>query len=204
LASIMRRWRAWRGRAVFHWVVVGGVTVLLAAAVGTTIDRAERLAASYGERRTVAVASRTLDPGEVIGPADVEIIELPLAAAPPDAMADEVVGRVVRERVLDGEAVRRARLAEHARDGITALMDPGERAIAVPKAVAPKLEPGDHVEVIGPGGLDTNATVLGRGRVLAVDDTGTVIVAVTQQDAPTVAAAAADGHASLALLAPED
>ncbi|MCX7621493.1 MAG: SAF domain-containing protein [Acidimicrobiales bacterium] len=204
LARALRRWKGWRRRAWLHWAIVGGLTLLVTAAVTTTVERAERLADSYGQRRTVAIAIRTLEPGSVIAPNDVEIVERPLAFSPTDVTTSEAIGRVVRERVLVGEPVREARLGRPGLGGMSALMEPGERAVALPKAVGPSVSPGDLVEIVGPGGLDANAVVLGRGRVLGRDDTATVTVALPASDAPAVAAAAADGQATLVLVAPGD
>jgi len=191
------RWYRYRLRA---WAVTVAAALLAGGVTASTVQQASRAAAAWGTRREVAVATRTLSPGAVIGSGDVERRALPEALLP-DGALDDPVGRVVVSPVLAGEPVPQARVAPEGRHGPGALVPEGQVAVAVPADVPlPPLAPGDPVVVLGVADpMTMQGVVLAReATVVAVTDDG-VTVAVPAAAATTVTAALLAGPVALAL-----
>ena len=197
---------ALRRRPRVRRALVVGLALVTALLVQRTVASAEAAREAWGRGTSVAVAVRDLDPGHVVGPADVQMVELPAAAVPPDALDRLPRGRVVRAAVLRGEVLHRRRLAAAGLDGVAALLPTGSRAVAVPvdPASVPPLRRGDRVDVLAVvAGADSGprAGVLAPA-VLVVDVAdGAVTVALDADDVPPVVAALGAGAVTLALVA---
>lgn len=179
--------------------------------------------ATADAHRVVAVATRDLEPGEVVAADDVRWSALPEDAVPPNALgpggdpADRPEGRVVVATVDEGEVLSRRRLAPDGARGLAALVPAGSVAVAVTvDATTPDLERGQRVDVLttaapgptagDPFGPGDPASAAGSGarriatRALVIDaGDERILVAVTDAEAPAVAAALLDGAVVLAL-----
>ena len=82
-------------------VALAVATGLVVAGLVRSGDAARR---SWGATRPVAVATRDLAPGAVVGPEAVEVRDLPTALVPASAVSEVAPGAVVRQPVTAGEA----------------------------------------------------------------------------------------------------
>jgi hypothetical protein len=152
------RWR----RSVVRRVLAGGCLVA-AAATGLQVLRPPA-----PPTVEVLVAASPLAAGTVLGPADVEVVRVPVVGRQPGALSDvaAAVGRRSASALADGEALTTTRLVPRTpAEGLA----PGSVALHVGLAdalAADVLAPGMEVSVFpGPGG-----TVLARdASVLSVD-----------------------------------
>jgi pilus assembly protein CpaB len=194
-------------------------TVLAAAGAAGAVGRARD---RWGSTRRVLVASRDLAPGEALDAAAVAHRDLPAALVPGASLSSRPEGVVVRQPILAGEPVVRARLAPPGLTGPAALVESGRRAVAVPRGPAgmPPLAVGDLVDVLtvvpigtgadagggGPGdaesaGDDHDAPafpLVERASVVDVTDAA-VTLSVPQRDAARLAWSLANGTVVLAL-----
>lgn len=148
---------------------------------------------------TATIATRDVPTGATIGPGDVERRAVPRDFVPPGTAVDPV-GRVAASPILDGEIVRAARLT----DGGPLGLGPDEVAVAVPiDGASLPLDPGDVVELIAiradPISFDAAAVALGRARVVAVDDSASITIAVPAAVAADILVARATGSIEVAL-----
>jgi Flp pilus assembly protein CpaB len=180
-----------------HWPVTALLALTLAGATAALVSRAEQVAAGYGDRRLVPVATRELRPGERLEPNDLDWRELPVAAIPPTVIDADPSGRTVIEPILADEPVATPRLAPEGVDGPAALTPPGTRALAVP--VDPPLRSlavGDRVDLLALGKW------VARDAVVVDVDEGSIVVAVDEHEAPAVARGVLDGSVVPALVSP--
>lgn len=201
-ASLGALWSRARRRPV-RWAL----TIVLAAITGLTtasmVEGAGRERARWGASTSVAVATRDLAPGAVIGIDDVVVAPRPQTMVPDDALTD-VVGRVVAARIATSEAVLDRRLAGGT--GPLALLEAGAVAFAVPVDTStPPLRPGDRVDVFAPVDSGSRSAVgatriARRAVVVAVDDR-TVLLGVESASASVVARALLDTAVVLAVVA---
>jgi len=105
--------------------------------------------------RQIAVISRDVDIGQVLGPHNVELVPWAASAVPRGAFGDPKLlnGRVVISTMQRGELVLESRLAAvGARAGLSAVIPEGKRAISVKVnevvGVAGFALPGSHVDVM--------------------------------------------------------
>lgn len=179
-------------------VTVAGVLALSTAhrAAQHAFDERHR----WGDARTVMVARRRIDAGAVVGADDVEAAQWPVAVIPSGAFTVSPVGRTAVAPIEAGEAILSARVAPEGLDGLSALVPPGWRAIAVPTGPAVvSLAVGDHVDLIA--GFDAQSTTSGESPsitvardALVVDvDEQRITIAVRDSDAPRVAFAVVTG-----------
>lgn len=195
----MRRWR--------RHPIVGVVAVVgLAASGGLTLGRVaahtRAEAVRYGSAVRVPVAVRTLAVGDTVGEGDVEFRRVPRAFVPAGHAARRPVGHVVVATVVAGEVVVEDRLAPTGLHGAAALVPAGWRALAVPSGPGtPRVGRGDHVDLLAAtGDGDGPSTVVGHGAVVVEVSDQAVTVALSQSDAPSLAAALARGAVSIALI----
>jgi Flp pilus assembly protein CpaB len=214
--------------AVPYWIGVVLVAALTTAVVASLLGRAVSAEARYGRTQPVAVARRSLAPGDAIGRGAVAIERWPKALVPDGALgALPAPDRVAVADIAKGEPLVSARLSGGGGQGATALIPPGRRALAVPLLVAGlPLRPGDRVDLLAtPGGGDPSDLPLAppdgpeftaTGRPAAGDTavevtTGAVVVAVADEsvtvavdthDAPAVAVAITSGTVVVALTGP--
>lgn len=133
------------------------------------------------ERVQVMVAAGELAQGQTIEAEDLELKSLPPDYIPDSVLRqlDQAIGRVPRERILEGEFIREERLADpEAGVGLNAIIPRGMRAVALnidnASSVSGFLNPGNYVDVLvtlpsEDDELDT-LTLLQAVTVLAVDD----------------------------------
>lgn len=151
---------------------------VLALVAGLLAAGAVRAAAPSA---TVWVAARDLPPGSELSAADFRQREVPAAARPAGAVADqhEVVGRRLRYGLAAGDVVRAAHLVEAESDLAARLAEQGPemRAVLLPPEVvgAPeRLAPGEQLDLVAILPLRTEteqthaAVQLGQATVLEV------------------------------------
>jgi Flp pilus assembly protein CpaB len=205
--------------AVPYWIGVALVAAITTAVVAALLGRAVEAEARYGRTQPVAVARRTLAPGDPIG-GSVTVEEWPKTLVPDGAMtAAPPDDRVVVADVVEGEPLVASRVSGGGGQGAAALVPPGHRAIAVPLVVAGlPLRLGDRVDLIAtPGGGDPSAVPFADGSLdvtpASADEvaTGAVVVAVADEsvtvavrsdDAPDVAMAVTTGTIVVVLAGP--
>jgi pilus assembly protein CpaB len=97
------------------------------------------------------------------------------SAATPEAMTD-LQGSVARSELLAGEPIRREKLGEAGAGYLSAILEPGKRAVAVPinprSASGGFIMPNDRVDVVlttMTGSEQTSRTILENVRVLAIN-----------------------------------
>lgn len=201
-------------RAVLWYVAAAALAILTAVVVHRALDQAARAEAAYGETRSVAVVMQAVEAGDPVTPDDVEARRWPRSLVPPAALSQIPVGRTALVDLSPGEVVLSGRVGGDGAEGPAALLEPGQRALAVPLAVPGlPLAIGDVVDVLaggapggGPrgdlpvdlGGADvvaTGATVVRAGEEIAV-------LAVDRDAAADIAAALTTGPVVVALRPP--
>lgn len=193
-------------RPALRRTAVAALALVTAFAVASLIGAAGAARDEWGRSRTVVVASRDLQPGDVVDTGAITSRDLPAGVITDAALSEVPTGAVVRQPILAGEPVVAERLAPHGLSGLAALVPPGERVVAVPPGPsgAPPLATGDHVDVLTvlPAGHDDDTDpafpLVERAIVLDVDDQA-ISIAVPQADAPRVAWAVGNGAVVLAL-----
>ncbi len=128
-----------------YWLLVSALLVPLAASVHAKIRGLDQARHSWGETRTVWVATGAIAVGDRV---TVTRRELPAAAVPADAVTASPEGRTAVQRITTGEQVTVADVG----DGLVDALPDGWLGVAVPitSATVP-LRPGDHVTVYGAG-----------------------------------------------------
>ena len=176
-------------RPWIYWAVVAVLATLVAFAVNAQLATVAAARSEWGTTRTVLVADEALEPG---GPILVTPTELPVAAIATSALSTLPDDARLRQRVGAGEVL--TELDVTARAGPAALAEPGTVVVALSDPLSRGVTIGLSVQVTADGiVLAEPATV-----VDLVDDV--IFVAVAAHQAPTVAAAAQQGIATLLYL----
>jgi Flp pilus assembly protein CpaB len=191
-----------------YWVAVVALAAFTAFTVAGQVDRAGAQVTRYGHLRPVVVATRAVEVGAVVRPADVLVRAMPAAFLPEGAVTatGSVVGRTVVVPLFRGSAVLAAHLAPDGLEGVAALLPAGARAVAVPTGPASvPLRRGDRVDVLAtfdppPAGEEPTFAVAEAAPVVDVGPEA-VTVAVAPEEAKRVAYAVAAGVVTLALTA---
>jgi Flp pilus assembly protein CpaB len=188
------------------WTTAVSLALLSALTTARLVGRAASEAARYGGLRPVLVATRAVPVGAPLRAADTAVRRIPAAFVPPGALRSLPTGRRVLVPLFPGQAVLRAHVSPAGVGGLSALLPPGTRALAVPAGEAtPPLRVGDTVDVIAVFATDAGAEPafpVARGaRVVAVG-AGRVTIAVTPAEAARVAFALAAGQVVLAGVGP--
>lgn len=191
-----------------YWVAVVALAAFTAFTIAGQVDRAGAQAARYGRLRPVVMATRAIELGSLLGPADVVVRSMPAAFLPEGALAarGDVVGRTVVVPVFQGAAVVAANLAPDGLEGLTALLPAGARAVAVPTGPeSVPLRRGDRVDVLAtfdppPAGEEPTFPVAEAALVIDVGPEA-VALAVASGDVRQVAYAVAAGVVTLVLTA---
>ncbi|EPR44149.1 Flp pilus assembly protein CpaB [Desulfovibrio sp. X2] len=139
------------GVAAFMALMAGGIALYWMASVRT----AEKPAVAP-ETSPVVVASRILSPGTKIAPGMLKTVPYLKESVPDQSFSDlkELDGRVLVAPLSQGEPVTRAKLADNAiaMGGVSALIDPGHRAVSVMgnkvMGLAGFVRPGNRVDVL--------------------------------------------------------
>lgn len=195
-----------RRRPRLSWLVTALVAGGAAVGVGSVVASAEATRSAWGRTRTVAVATRDLEPGTALDDGDVDLVARPLAALPADALGSLPDGAILRHAVFAGEELLAAHLAPAGQRGLAAELDERHRAVAIPvePGLTPPLEEGqlvDIVVVLPEASFDADAAsvVAPRAEVLHVSDDA-VTVSVRVADAPRIVAALATGLVTVTLV----
>ncbi len=173
-------------RPWLYWLIVAALASVIALVVQgqvTDLDDARR---SWGDTRPVLVAAAPLEPG---GPIVVLTHDVPVALLPVGALEDLPDRARLRQRVSDGEVLTELDIAD--RPGPAALADGGTLVVALSDPLSRNVTIGLPVQVAADG------MVLARSATVVDIADDIVFVAVDAADAPTVAAAAQQGIASL-------
>lgn len=201
--ALRRRPRLW-------WAAVIVVALASGWATSSIVGHAEATRASWGRVQRVLVARHDLAAGSILRPADVELVDRPLALVPAAALRALPAGAVARAPIVAGEVIVSPRVAPAGSSAIAARLPKGTRAIAIPTEPGrvPPLEVGDLVDVVvavapdaagdGPPGF----VVASDAEVVAVSDVA-VTIAVSRDAAPRIAVALGMGAVTLALLGAE-
>ncbi|MGD9795989.1 MAG: hypothetical protein AB7V43_21190 [Acidimicrobiia bacterium] len=183
-----------------YWASVAVVVAIVFAWVHVEQDRAADLRRQWGETRTVVRARVDLAGGSALSPSVVEMVELPLAAVPADAVTEIPPDARIADRLSAGEIVTTVHMAAASSRGpIASQLRIDEVAIAVrADAVVPALAPGDPVVVIAvPDSLSGAEPLVAAGRTVGVDD-DRVTIAVDAGAASILALAAQSGRLTIA------
>lgn len=185
-----------------HWILVVVLAVLTASAVTGALRRGDAAERRWGDTRPVAVASRRLEAGALLGSADVEVTSWPVAIAPPAALRDAPIGRRLLAAVEAGEPLTAARVSPEGITGLAAMIPKGARAvaIAVPAASLP-LRVGDRVDLIVTAADGSTATIARDALVIDVAERA-IGVALPATVVEQVAGAVALGAVTPVLRAP--
>jgi Flp pilus assembly protein CpaB len=195
-----------RRRPALRWALTAAAALAVGLPVAALARSAEEARAAWGVTRTVAVATRDLDVGQVLRAGDTHLVALPERVLPEDPFPRDPTGRVVHSPVFEGEVLVGARLARPGLVGVAAALPEGTRAVAIPfeAGTTPPVEVGQRVDVIvalppeqagdGPPGI----VVAVGAPVLAVSEAA-VTLAVDADTAPRVAVALASGAVTLAI-----
>lgn len=132
-----------------------GSAILALATGGIVHSYVARAAAAVEAARPavpVVVASEAVHRGSVLRRAQLRVVVMPRAYAPPGAYHDleQAAGRVALADLAAGEAMTTTRLARVRAGPVTSLIPPGLRAFAVPTSLpAGAVRAGDRVDVLG-------------------------------------------------------
>lgn len=192
-------------------------------AAGLVILTGLRLQPSVG----VYVASAPIAEGDPLTPQNTKLVKMPPAGLPSDAVktTDILAKAVAAHAMSPGDIVRESNLVQlDARTGdfgllparLAALKDPGLRAVEVPSDASPGLlagiKPGDKVDIVATEkvGSGSNITIVGRtiiqkASVIGVrppgeSANGVLVVALTQSQFETLAAAREKGKVYVSVL----
>lgn len=168
-----------------HWVLIGAAAVGVAAGTGRAIASVDAARRSWGEQRSVWIATTELAPGELIMATRRDV---PRAMVPSGAATDDPSGGVARQHVSAGEILT---LADVGARGEASLVPGGWVAFAVP-SVAGHYSVGDHVRVFAGDQALGNGLIVGRGE-------SDLMVAISEDAAPSLAAALLTDSVTLAL-----
>lgn len=179
-------------RPWMYWVVVAALAIAAASVVRSELASIASERDTWGSARAVLVARHQLEPGD---PVIADLVNLPVAALPDDALTDTPAlpdDAVVRQRVAAGEVLTRLDVSSN--PGPAALADSGTVVVALSDPLARDVVVGLSVQVSADGVVLADAAQVTG----VVDDV--IFVAVSVDEAPTVAAAAQQGIASLLYL----
>jgi Flp pilus assembly protein CpaB len=185
-----------------YWALVAALATGAAWFVASRATALDRTRHRLGTSRPVVVTAHAVATGETLGPADVRIVAMPLAWAPPDAARSLPPGATATGPMVLGEVITPARIGPAGRSPLAALVAADRRAVAVARGDnALPLRIGDRVDVVSALAVAEGGeprVVARQAPVVHVDET-TVVVAVTVDDEAEVAGAAAAGAATLTL-----
>jgi hypothetical protein len=172
-----------------YWMIVTMISAVVAWSLQQHAASVEHARSSWGTTRTVMVATADLQPD---GALDAIALEMPAAMVPSAAIAEIPPGARVHQRVMDGEIITAADLV--AADGPAAHAQAGSVVVGVIDPLTRNGSIGLIVQVVSEG-----VVLAEHGTVVAVVDE-VIFVAVDEREAPSVAAAAQSGLASLLFL----
>ena len=192
----------------WRWAFVVGVAVLAALTVHRALAGLDERRSQWGELRPVLVARRALAPGDQVSPAEVRLDERPVALVPDNALTalDEVrQGTTTWQWVAAGEVLVTHDLRSTASSSTR--LPGGTRGVVLGTSGLPA-GPGDAVDVVIDGAIAASGLLIdrldGSGERLTSLSATSLLVAVPERMAGRVAAAAAEGRATVVLGARDD
>lgn len=187
-----------------RWCLVGALALTVAAGVTQRVTDLDDRRRAWGEVVPVVVAARDLAPGDVVSDTDVTIDDRPVAVIPAGSLHDlSALGTGTRtwQWVAAGEV-----LVAHDLAGVASSAErlpPRTRGVVVASGGLP-VAVGDVLEIVMDGERLTTASVVellpvASGFGTRDPSSVPVLVAVPTAAAPMVAAAVAEGRATVVL-----
>ena len=164
------------------------------------MSRMQSATSSLGSTTPVLIATRSIEPGDIITTQLFSLRTLPRSAVAPTALHDVQIGLVAQQSISIGELLTTTNTGASTSQSLQ--LPVGFRSVAVvPPAALPPMQVGDHVDIIANGvvlaadalvlSLMENTTGSANGAVFGV------VVAVPAEMSAAVASAAAIGDATL-------
>jgi hypothetical protein len=180
--------------------VIAGLVCCAALTFFVTLSRMQSATSSLGSTTPVLIATRSIEPGDIITTQLFSLRTLPRSAVAPTALHDVQIGLVAQQSISIGELLTTTNTGTSTSKQLQ--LPVGFRSVAiVPPAALPPMQVGDHVDIIANGivlaadalvlSLMENTTGSANGAVLGV------VVAVPAELSAAVASAAAIGDATL-------
>ena len=180
--------------------VIAGLVCCAALTFFVTMSRMQSATSSLGSTTPVLIATRSIEPGDIITTQLFSLRTLPRSAVAPTALHDVQIGLVAQQSISIGELLTTTNTGTSTSKQLQ--LPTGFRSVAiVPPAALPPMQVGDHVDIIANGivlaadalvlSLMENTTGSANGAVLGV------VVAVPAELSAAVASAAAIGDATL-------
>jgi Flp pilus assembly protein CpaB len=217
-------------RALALWAAAVVVAVATGAIVASDLAALHRHAGDLGPELTAVVARHDLAVGATLTDDDIGVRRVHRSQLPPGVLTERgaALGRVVATPVLRAGYVAGRNLAPRDRTGVDGALPPGTRAFRLVVTDALRPRAGAAVDVLATDGgradpvsgdgaapdRAASARVVAAGvTVLATDDAGHtsgggaalgVTLLVTPRQSRDLAAAAASGSVTIALVPPED
>lgn len=190
LDRLAERWAAAPPRVRMALAAVAVLAVVVPAGRGATRS-------PWGAPQPTVVAARALPAGTVLDARDGTVVVWPAGLRPPDALTrpEVLVGATLTADVAAGQPLRAAWLADGWADALPAGW------VALPVEGLPPLPERQVLDLVG--SLDGGGITLTRGAWVLGSDGERTWLAVRRDDAPAVAAAAAFGGLTVALLPPD-
>jgi Flp pilus assembly protein CpaB len=196
VSTFLRRCRHGLWRLYRRPLLFSAATVALGAATFVTAGGA----GGAGPTTPVAVLTRDVVAGVVVGSDDVRIVHRPVADVPSDALTEAPSGRVALVGLVAGEVLLDRRLSPGGIGPIAALLPPNASGVTLPAASLPAgVAVGDRLDllVVVPG---TTTTISEAAPIIGIDERS-VTVAVPAAGAPAIVEAVTLGQL-VAVLAP--
>lgn len=172
-----------------RWAIVLVLTAGVAWTSHQQASAVERERKAWGTTVDVVVASADLEPGD---PIEADVVPLPSAMLPSEALTSVLSSGRVRQRVVSGAVITTADVSTAV--GPAAFAEPGTAVVGVIDPLASDPSIGLPVAVTSEGiVLVAAATVVGA-------DDDVILIAVPTSEAPMVAAVAQLGTVSLLFL----
>ena len=180
--------------------VIAGLVCCAALTFFVTLSRMQSATSSLGSTTPVLIATRSIEPGDIITTQLFSLRTLPRSAVAPTALHDVQIGLVAQQSISIGELLTTTNTGTSTSKQLQ--LPTGFRSVAiVPPAALPPMQVGDHVDIIANGivlaadalvlSLMENTTGSANGAVFGV------VVAVPAEMSAAVASAAAIGDATL-------
>lgn len=172
-----------------RWAIIGALGAVAAWLVVDRFDAADAARREWGDTVTVAIADRDHRPGE---PLHTRRVERPVVAVPGAAVDDVPEHAQARQFLSAGAVVEEADIATIG--GPAAGAARGTAVVAIPMLGQSSAVAGTSVDVVADG------LVLATDAEIVAAESDTLFVSVERRAAPSVAAAAQSGIASVVYL----
>jgi hypothetical protein len=175
-----------------YWACVATFSLWVAISVNSALAGAQHQRESWGRSEAVLVATKRVEPGELLTSA-VALRDIPIALKPPAALGALPSGATARQRIEVGEVLVGLDIGHG--DGPLAMLPDNWLALVVESDNSPMFSIGDSAVVLAGGQI-----IAADAIVIEVTDRG-VVVGVPSDAAGPVADAANQHIATVALSA---